>query len=101
MRIIRAKRIVPVAKAIIYDGTNIQEIFDFTGTQWSALSRKIGESCSQQEFIDRHANNTIYVMYKDVPWAISVGNVLCIENDELYIYKDAEKFATIFEQIEV
>lgn len=101
MRIIRAKRIVPIAKAIIYDGTNGQEIFDFTGTQWNALSRKIGESCSKQEFIDAHINSEIYVMYKDVPWSIFVGNVLCIENDELYIYKDAEKFATLFEQIEV
>lgn len=101
MGIIRAKRIVPIAKAIIYDGTNGQEIFDFTGTQWNALSRKIGASCSKQEYIDANANSTIYVMYKDVPWSISVGNVLCIENDELYIYKDAEKFATIFEQIEV
>ena len=101
MRIIRAKRIVPVARAIIYDGTNIQEIFDFTGTQWDTLSRKLGESCSKQEYIDRCTNRDVYVMYKDVPWAIFVGNVLCIENDELYIYKDAEKFATIFEQIEV
>lgn len=101
MRIIRAKRIVPVVRAIIYDGTNIQEIFDFTGTQWDALSRKIGESRSKQEFIDAHNNSQIYVMYKDVPWLVCVGNVLCIENDELYIYKDAEKFATIFEQIEI
>ena len=101
--IIRAKRIFPITSAVIFDGTNAEEVLTLTDTNYRDLKGRLHADIGQyskEEYIGV-ANTTgrVWFIFDGILYQAVTNNVICIEGNDLYVFRSAEEFSHIFERI--
>lgn len=96
--IINAERIVPRAQAVLYDGTNKRELFSFTNTNFRELKLKVGLTGTEEDYFNSVSQHACF-MYKGTVYKVYSGNVVCIEDEILYVYDSLTKFNSLFKTL--
>lgn len=92
------RRIMPSAKALLYDGTNKRELFEFTNTDYRDLKSRLNLRGTKEDYLNSSSTDIKFI-YKNVVYGAYAGNVICIEDEILYLYNSLSVFRSIFTEV--
>lgn len=92
------RRIMPPARALLYDGTNKRELFEFTNTNYRDVKSRLHLSGTEEDYLN-NSSTDIKFIYKNVMYGAYAGNVICIEDGILYLYNSLSAFRSIFTEV--